>query len=381
MDFIIDGHAFLNVSLNVTKNMVYNDRTLGNKYWVDDIFNEGKHLLKDQVKTYFRNFCLSYLNSLIYSVSSKTKRVHIVFDYRSWRKEYINNFFSDNNFESELSVDTFEYKANRKRNETDYLFSEYLINELVPVLESQAGINKYILKGAEGDDLIALLCESIDNDVIVYTVDSDMLQLLENKDKNVFIIYPKQRSPHKKLYVSNNVLLNKEKTSTDDFFDIPDTSITESNHDYVVNSLTNKDYVKYELDPTELILTKIFRGDKKDNISRMTKMTPKKTQALLGIINDKYGSSCLSLFANLSDDLVNFVTTEIMKLHKIKKDDQASRNDIEKHFRLNTKLILLNSKLFPDSLVKEFKEDYFNRDISQFNYSKLFEIKSNPHLT
>lgn len=45
MDFIIDGHAFLNVSLNVTKNMVFKDRTLGNKYWVDDIFNEGKYIL------------------------------------------------------------------------------------------------------------------------------------------------------------------------------------------------------------------------------------------------------------------------------------------------------------------------------------------------
>lgn len=379
MDFIIDGHAFLNVSLNVTKNMVFRDRTLGNKYWVDDIFNEGKHILKDQVKTYFRNFCLSYLNSLIYSVSSKTDRVHLVFDYKSWRKKYINDFFSDNNFESELSVDTFEYKANRKRNDIDYLFSEYLINELVPILEKEAGINKYMMKGAEGDDLIALLCESIKGDVIIYTVDGDILQMLHNKEKNVFILYPKQRSKHKKLYVSDNIILTKESKSSD-FFDIPDSSITESNHDYVVSSLTNKDYVKYELNPTELILTKIFRGDKKDNISRMTKMTPKKTQSLLITIKDKYGSECLHTFANLSDDLVNFVADEIMKLHKIKEDDQASRNDIITHFKLNTKLILLNSKLFPEYLVKEFKDDYFNRDINKFNYKKLFELKNNPHL-
>ena len=60
MDFIIDGHAFLNVSLNVTKNMVFNDRTLGNKYWVNDIFNEGEYILKDQVRIFFRNFCLNY---------------------------------------------------------------------------------------------------------------------------------------------------------------------------------------------------------------------------------------------------------------------------------------------------------------------------------
>lgn len=380
MDFVIDGHAFLNVSLNVTKNMVFNDRTLGNKYWVNDLFNEGEYILKDQVRIFFRDFCLNYLNSIIYSVSSKIDNVHIVFDYKSWRKEYLQDFFSETNFESDLSVDEFGYKANRTRSETEYLFNQYLIDTLMPVLEERTGINKYIIKGAEGDDLIALLCESIDDDVMIYTVDSDMLQLLKTKGKNVFLIYPKQRSPHKKLYVPTEIVDKVQESVVDDFFSLDDTDIVGSNYDYIVDALTSKDYVKYEIDPTDLILTKVFRGDKKDNISRMTKMTPKKTEALLSILKDKYGDSIMDEFTNLSDDLVNFVVSEIMKLHKLKEDDEASRNDIEKHFKLNVKLIILNSKLFPETLVKEFNDLYHGRDITRFNYKKLFELKNNPSL-
>jgi len=378
MDFVIDGHAFLNVSLSVTKNMVFNDRTLGNKYWVDDIFNEGRHILKDQVKYFFRDFCLNYLNSLIYSVSGKIDNVHIVFDYKSWRKEYLQDFFSETNFESDLSVDEFGYKANRTKNETDYLFNEYLIDVLVPVLEERTGINKYIIKGAEGDDLIALLCEQIEDDVLVYTVDSDILQLLKTKGKNVFLIYPKQRAKHKKLFVSNNIVESVQESKVDDFFSLDTTDIVGSNYDYLVDALTSKDYEKYELDPTIDILTKVFRGDKKDNISRMTKMTPKKTEALLKIIVEKYGDSALEEFINLGDDLVKFVVDNIVTLHKLKEDDQASRNDIEKHFRLNAKLILLNSKLFPEKLVQDFNEYCSNMDITRFNYKKLFELKNNP---
>jgi hypothetical protein len=303
-----------------------------------------------------------------------------VFDYKGWRKEYILDFFSETNFESELSVDEFGYKANRGKDETEYLFSRYLIDTLMPILEERTGINKYIVEGAEGDDLIALLCESIDDDIMVYTVDSDMLQLLKTKGKNVFIIYPKQRSKHKKLYVPTEITKKVQDSNVNDFFSLDNSNIVGSNYDYIVESLTSKDYVKYEIDPTDVTLTKVFRGDAKDNISRMTKMTPKKTEELISILKEEYGDSIMEEFINLSDDLVNFVVREIMKLHKLKEDDQASRNDIEKHFKLNVKLIILNSKLFPEELVQEFNDLYHGRDITRFNYKKLFELKNNPSL-
>ena len=119
MDFIIDGHSFLNVSLNVTKNMVFNDRTLGNKYWVEDLFNEGEYLLKDQVRIFFRNFCLNYLNSIIYTVSPKVDNVHIVFDCKSWRKEYLIDFFS---------FEFFSYSSNQIVVSFNLIFQSFDLN-------------------------------------------------------------------------------------------------------------------------------------------------------------------------------------------------------------------------------------------------------------
>jgi len=120
MDFVIDGNAYLNVAISVTKSIAYRDKSIGSKYYVNDIFNDGKSILKEEVKIQFRNFCLNYMNSLIAPVGNKLNRVHLVFDSRSWRKNYIRKFFNDSNFETSVAPAAFKYKGNRKKDLSNF---------------------------------------------------------------------------------------------------------------------------------------------------------------------------------------------------------------------------------------------------------------------
>ena len=93
MNLIIDGNAFINVAISVTKSVTLRDKLISEVYYVEDLLEDG-FKLKDKVRISFRNFCFTYLNSLISATSTPPDEVHIVFDSKSWRKEYTDNFFN-----------------------------------------------------------------------------------------------------------------------------------------------------------------------------------------------------------------------------------------------------------------------------------------------
>ena len=59
MDLIIDGNAFINVAISVTKSLSFKDKRTGDAYYVNDLFNDGGFILKEHVKVTFRNFCFT----------------------------------------------------------------------------------------------------------------------------------------------------------------------------------------------------------------------------------------------------------------------------------------------------------------------------------
>ena len=65
MNLIIDGHAFLNVAINVTKSVTEKDLRVGQKYWVNNLF-EDRDTLKEDARIYFRNFVYKNFNFLFY---------------------------------------------------------------------------------------------------------------------------------------------------------------------------------------------------------------------------------------------------------------------------------------------------------------------------
>ena len=377
MDFIIDGNAYLNVAINVTKTICFKDKSIGAKYYVNDIFNEGKSILKQQVKTEFRNFCINYLNSLIAPVSNKIHRVHLVFDSSSWRKEYVDQFFDSSNFTTDSAPEKFKYKGNRKKDENIHHFFDYFQNEIAKSLIEKCGINYYRIWGTEGDDIIAYLCEIIDEDILIYTVDSDIRQLTYSNKNNIIVIYPKQTSGHKKICVPKEFNPDPAIDEEDNFFSLNDSHIVKSKADQVLHTLKSKDYVEYRIDPVLEIFNKTFRGDAKDNIPKMDKMTPSKSERIIKDILDSYGNSSIDLLDDSNEEFIDFVIQKISSLNKVNDIDKLK--EIRQHFIFNYKIIRLSSNLFPEK-VKSSLEEIKKSEFKKFIFKNFSNIKNNPSL-
>lgn len=379
MDFVIDGNAYLNVAISVSRNIAFKDKTIGAQYYVEDILNEGEFILKDQVKVQFRNFCLNYLYSLIAPIGKRIGRVHLAFDSRSWRKDFIQKFFdSGSSGDSSASPDEFVYKGNRKKDNKIYLFFEYFQNEIAPIIVKESGVNYYRIDGTEGDDIIAYLCEMLNTDVMIYTVDGDITQLTYSSGKNVIVIYPKQQRKHKKICVPMEFNPDFAEEEEDNFFSLSESHISSSTISQIIASYIAKDYVEYVIDPVTEIFTKIFRGDKKDNIPKMDKMTPIKTKKLIGIIIGEYGQKSIDLLDDLDETFINFVVKHISILNKVSEIDQLI--DIRKHFLFNARIIRLSSKLFP-SVIQEILKDSIDRTkFTKFSFKKFTNLKNNPSI-
>jgi hypothetical protein len=95
MNIVIDGNAFLNVSASIVKNMLHKDKRIGEKYYVNDLLDDSKFLLKQQAATTFRSFVINYFSSIVSPFKGSTGAVFFVFDSKSWRKEYIKQFFKE----------------------------------------------------------------------------------------------------------------------------------------------------------------------------------------------------------------------------------------------------------------------------------------------
>ena len=375
MDLIIDGNAFINVAIRVTKAQTSRDKRSLDAYWVNDLFNDGGFILKDNVRTAFRNFCFTYLNSLIAPIASNPEKVHIVFDSKSWRKEWTENFFKIGAFSTTSAPTEFKYKGNRKYDEHQYLFFDYFQQVLMPALSEKAGINQYRFKDTEGDDIIAYLCENLDTDILIYSVDQDLKQLTGNKDKNVLLITPKQMAKTKRLFVPENLVPTIADDEVDNFFSLNDAHISGATIEKTISNLVSKDFVEHKVDFIPETLSKIFLGDKSDNIPKITGITPVKSTKLITQLTEKFGESLMSELDDISDSILNELVEGIQTLNKIK--DQDKLNEIRDNIVLNIKLIRLSTKVFPEEIRDAIEEEFKSTQLSQFNYREFLNLKNN----
>jgi 5'-3' exonuclease len=375
MDLIIDGNAFINVAISVTKAQTSRDKRSLDAYWVNDLFNDGGFILKDNVRTAFRNFCFTYLNSLIAPIASNPEKVHIVFDSKSWRKEWTENFFKIGAFSTTSAPTEFKYKGNRKYDEHQYLFFDYFQQVLMPALSEKAGINQYRFKDTEGDDIIAYLCENLDTDILIYSVDQDLKQLTGNKDKNVLLITPKQMAKTKRLFVPENLVPTIADDEVDNFFSLNDAHISGATIEKTISNLVSKDFVEHKVDFIPETLSKIFLGDKSDNIPKITGITPVKSTKLITQLTEKFGESLISELDDISDSILNELVEGIQTLNKIK--DQDKLNEIRENIVLNIRLIRLSTKVFPEEIRDAIEEEFKSTQLSQFNYREFLNLKNN----
>lgn len=364
MNLIIDGNAFLNVAASIVKNILINDKRVGEKYYVSDLLNEDSFMLKQASKDTFRSFSINYFGSILAPFKDNINSVFFVFDSKSWRKKYIKEHFETH------GEGDFNYKGQRKYDDKIYLFFEYFQVEILQDISNEYGVVVNRVPGAEGDDLIAYICENLNEDICIWSVDKDLTQLLESEVRKVIMIMPKQMTKYKKIYTTED-FGKIEKPAEIDIFNFDIEAIDNSATVNILNDLIQKDYQHLTVDPTLDIITKCLSGDASDNIPRVhPKLTASKVAKVIESIRAKYEWSTVKGLLDSGDSgLIKFVNDVTCETLKIK--DPGEALTIQNNINRNTTLIRLNTKFFPTEVFESIKSAVDLTSRRKFNYYKF----------
>lgn len=358
MNLIIDGNSFLNVAASIVKTMLLNDKRIGAQYWVDDLLHDNSFLLKESAKREFKTFSLRYLNSIT-SLFSNLNSVYLVFDSKSWRKNYIRDHFSTS------AEDGFDYKGHRKYDSKQYLFYEYFQNDLLQDI-SAVNIVSIRIPGAEGDDIITRIIErNPSSDFCIWSTDLDFFQLLRATPK-IILTTPKMSKKTKNVFTVNGI------TDQAGPFDILNFSMSDD-HNFILE-LKQKGFQHIIIDPRVELLTKIISGDSSDNIPRVHKqMTAKKVAAIV----DEMLDNRINLLGDidiLTNEFIDHLSELICSFLKV--TDLEIQASIKNNLKLNTNIIRLNSKFFPIGIVSAIDSMLDKIGVEKFNsveYKKVLK--------
>lgn len=363
MNVIIDGNAFLNVAVSIVKNILAKDARVGDKYYVSDLLNDDKFFLKQASKNTFRTFSINYLGSILAPFKENISSVFFVFDSKSWRKKYIKEHFEIH------GEGDFNYKGQRKYDDKIYLFFEFFQNEILQTISEEYGIVVCRVPGAEGDDLIAYICENLKEDICIWSVDKDLTQLLESSSRKVILMMPKQMTKYKKIYTTAD--FGEIKETEVDLFNFDIDAIDNSAIVNIINDLTQKDYKHLTVDPTLDILTKCIAGDSSDNIPRVhPKMTASKVTKIIEQVQKSLPWNDVKYLIDSGDpilmDLLREVTCEVLKIK-----EPGELQTIENNINRNKTLVRLSTSVFPTEIVESIKESVDLTSRRKFNYYKF----------
>ena len=366
MNIVIDGNAFLNVSASIVKAILLKDKRVGANYWVSDLFDEDKYSLKQVSKDTFRDFSINYLGSIFAPFKDNISSVFFVFDSKSWRKQFVIQNAAESNQED------FAYKGKRKYENQIYLFFEYFQTEILKTISEEYGIVVNRVQGAEGDDLIAYICEQVKEDICIWTVDRDLVQLLEAENRKVILLMPKQMTKFKKIFTTVGFDQVEEPVANTDVFNFGFDQIDAASSISAINQLiAQKDYKHFIVDPGEEVLLKILSGDGSDSIPRIhQKMTASKvTKALEKIRQGLDSKNILNLLDSSDPGFINHiydVTYEILKIN-----DPGERQTLQHKINRNTRLVRLNTVMFPPEVLESIRSSVNISSRRRFNYHKF----------
>lgn len=364
MNIVIDGNAFLNVSTSIVKNILAKDKRIGEKYYVSDLLSDESFMLKQGSKDAFRSFSLNYFGSILAPFKENISSVFFVFDSKSWRKKFIREHVETH------GEGDFSYKGQRKYDDKIYLFFDYFQTEILPDLTDEYGVLVNRVQGAEGDDLIAYICEKLHEDICIWSVDQDLTQLLESGSRTVILLTPKMMTKFKKVYTTADFNDNQVKPEMD-LFNFEMESIDNSSVANVIKDLTKKDYQHYTVDPIHDVLTKILGGDNSDNIPRAhLKLTPAKVSKIVEKVKETNDWAEVKILIDRNDpgfmQFLNKVTCDSLKISE--PDETLS---LQNNINRNRTLIRLSTQVFPSDITESISKSIKLDNRKRFNYAKF----------
>lgn len=237
------------------------------------------------------------------------------------------------------------YKGTREQDNNlnwEVIFDEY--ENFLDLLD-YSGIQVCREQGVEGDDWCWYWSRKLNNDntnVIIWSKDKDLTQLVDKNSNGFFTVF------------WNDSGVTCKKTNDEEefasFFMNPYYAVNEQMlHDIIQHST-----VKNEIDPNSILVEKIFRGDKGDNIFPIIQRHSKSGSDKLFRISTKDMNFSLDIydFASIKNYIDNLLEQKNYKnrvLHNIE--------DIYEHFYYNRKLVSLNEQEYPQQ-IKDIFEKY-----------------------
>lgn len=326
LTLLVDGNWLLMSRIAVLKNKYFD---------TDSLVHELQLLMIRSINAQLRKF--PEIDNIIF-----------IMDGGSWRnKVKIPNF---------LVQQGISYKGNREKSEGidwDKVFKSY--EALALCIGQWSNVSVCAEHNIEGDDWCWWWSNILNNDntnVIIWSADKDLTQLVKyNENNSVFTGTLYSRGSKTVLTLPNTVKSDTENSLT---------SFFNPNYVYnynILNSLIKKTSDINYIEPQDVVIDKIFRGDAGDNILPVITKETKSGRKLR--LSDKQ----LDKTINIWDDnaLYGFVDNILeSKLYKDKVTD--TKENIKEHLIYNRKLVALDEHVYDRSIINDMLyHKYYNK--------------------
>ena len=322
---VIDGNWLLMSRISVLNNR-YKDEY--------ELCQDLKLLMIKSINVVLRQF--PFIDNIIF-----------VADGGSWR--------ADIDIPEFLQEEGIEYKGNRERTDEinwDIVFGEF--ENFMAVLQS-TGITVSREKGLEGDDWCyhwSSLLNSENTNCIIWSKDKDLTQLVKTNSDNCFTAWWNKDS---------GAYLQKTNDEDIDFlFNNKATDNEKIYREFILKAKT----VNF-VNPKDIVIDKIIRGDLGDNIIpiiyKQSKTNPNKKFRVSQKDID------LTIDIHNNKDIKQWISNTINSKSYIGKVNKPEK-DIVEHFLYNVRLVELDERNYPDNIKEIFKRyDEYNicKDVSE----------------
>lgn len=347
LNIIIDGHNHFHKSLYATGN-----------------YSKGRMLGSQKDKNMYMRKIAMDLAFLIRFFKTPDRIVFTVDDH-SWRK-----------FVSILENDG--YKANRTKDENavDWDAFAEVNQDFFDILDKRNFVTSKI-KGCEGDDLMYFWAKKLyeqGENVIIFSGDGDISQLVEYNDKNFICVFNTKSTLRQVIAAEGfNDWLDKKINEHKDIVDIfMDSEFIPSSYEIVKKVILETHII--EVNAKDILFEKIICGDSGDNVPSIltwqteqknkkiinNKLSPKKAEIIKEKILEKEKSidiNNLSKYSQIIIDSIKELYKKNIEKGLIKKE-YLDIDLISEKLKRNTKLVKLDHNTIPINIQNLFDEHY-----------------------
>lgn len=313
----------------------------------------GKNIPIEKLTSDLKILMLRSIN-LVLKTFHNIDSIVFVSDGGSWR-----NNVSVPSFLEESGI---AYKGNRTHDydiDIDKVFEAY--NEFTNVLKEN-GIAVCYDRGVEGDDWCYYVSKMLNDNgtnCIIWSKDKDLTQLVRKNENGTFTVFWNKE---------NGLIAQKSNADELDLLMKCFTPDCKDNDDLFV-SITKKCQNTEFVNPSDIVIEKIMRGDAGDNIQPI--IVKKPTSARIYKISSKHIDYGIDIY---DDAAVKEMIHSICEMKQyVSRLDDRTENQIFEHFKYNRNLVSLDARSIPQETMKRMESNM--PKIEEFNSKSIAKIE------